>query len=85
MPTYPYILCNTRIFADDIGWSSTNNPHKTEKEKNIALPKLKKRGLKINKTKTEEYTVTKNGPEEWKKCKILGSLLDTNKDIKRRK
>ena len=29
--------------------------------------------------------VTKNGPEKWKKCKILGSLLDTNKDIKMRK
>ena len=33
----------------------------------------------------EEYTITKNGPEDWKKCKILGSLLDTNEDIKRRK
>ena len=49
------------------------------------LPKLKERGLKINETKTEEYTVTKNGPEEWKKCKILSNLLDTNEDIKRRK
>ena len=27
----------------------------------------------------------KNGPEDWKKCKILGSLIDTNEDIKRRK
>ena len=67
-------------YADDIGWASTNNPHKTEKEKNIALPKLKERGLKIN-----EYTITKNSPEDWNKCKILGSLLDTNEDIKRRK
>ena len=72
-------------YADDIGWAASNNKYKIEKEKNITLPKLKERGLKINEAKTEEYLVKKNGPEDWKKCKILGSLIDTNEDIKRRK
>ena len=66
-------------YADDIGWAASKNKFKIEQEK------LKERGLKINKAKTEEYLVKKNGPEDWKKCKILGSLIDTNEDIKRRK
>ena len=72
-------------YAGDIGWAVSNNKYKIEKEKNITFPKLKERGLKINEAKTEEYLVKKNGPEDWKKCKILGSLIDTNEDIKRRK
>ena len=72
-------------YGDDIGWAASKNKYKIEKEKNIKLPKLKERRLKINEAKTEEYLVKKNGPEDWKKCKILGSLIDTNEDIKRRK
>ncbi len=30
-------------------------------------------------------TITRNGDESWKKCKLLGSHLDTEEDIKRRK
>ena len=56
---------------------------RSKKEKNIALPKLKERGLKKIEVKIEEYLVKKSRPEDWKKCKILGSLIDTNKDIKR--
>ena len=39
----------------------------------------------INKDKTEEFTIQRDGDEKWKTCKILGSLLDTEKDIERRK
>jgi hypothetical protein len=47
--------------------------------------KLKKRNLQINEAKTEEYTIKRGGDEKWKKCKYVGSLLDTEEDIKRRK
>ena len=39
----------------------------------------------MNKTKTEEYNIEQKGNEEWKECKVLGSLLDTDNDINRRK
>ena len=39
----------------------------------------------INESKTEEYEIIRQGNEKWKKCKLLGSLLDTQKDINRRK
>ena len=38
------------------------------------------------KQKTEEYKISRvNCDDKWKKCKLLGSILDTNNDIKRRK
>ena len=40
----------------------------------------------INEGKTEEYTIkNKNCNNEWKKCKLLGSILDTENDLSRRK
>ena len=45
---------------------------------------LKEDGLNVNHSKTEEYTVSIDGDDEWKTCKVIGSLLDTEKDIKRR-
>ena len=48
-------------------------------------PKLRKRNLTINEEKTEQYKVSRESPTEWKKCKYLGSLLDTEEDINRRK
>ena len=47
--------------------------------------KLKKRNLSVNDTKTEEYTVKRNGDDRWKKCKNMGSSLNTEEDVKRRK
>ena len=35
-------------------------------------------------TKTEEYEIHKE-TDEWKKCRYLGSLLDSEEDIKRRR
>ena len=46
--------------------------------------KLANRNLNVNKTKTEKYKI--DGIEEsWKKCKYLGSYLDTTADFIRRK
>ena len=71
-------------YADDTGWVSTDK--KVTDHIQATMPaKLKKYNLNINKDKTEEYTVHRNGSEEWKKCKYLGSLLGTEEDIKRRK
>ncbi len=39
----------------------------------------------MNEGKTEEYQITRGGDESWKKCKYLGSHLDTEEDIKRTK
>ena len=36
-------------------------------------------------SKTEEYEIIRQGNEKWKKCKLLESLLDTEKEINRRK
>ena len=48
--------------------------------------KLAQRGLKINESKTEDYTIKRaNCDNCWRDCKLLGSLLDTQNDIKRRK
>ena len=45
--------------------------------------------LHVNEHKTEEYTVPDatpiRGKDSWRKCKLLGSLLDTKEDIQRRK
>ena len=70
-------------YADDIGWITTNNGV-TETIKKTVPPKLKSRNLTINVDKTEEYVITREGPENWKKCKYLGSLIGTEEDIKRR-
>ena len=48
--------------------------------------KLAERNLIINKTKTEEYEMSRtNLKPSWKNCKLLGSLLDTANDMKHRK
>ena len=50
------------------------------------LPRLlEEKNLIINRSKTEEYDIGEEGDEKWKSCKILGSLLDTTKDIDRRR
>ncbi len=46
---------------------------------------LEKCILLINNTKTADYDITRNGDDKWKTCKLLRSLLDTEKDIIKRK
>ena len=67
-------------YSDDIGWASTDIKE-IENVKKTVPPALKDRNLFVNKSKTEKYEVKRNGSEEWKKCKYVGSLLDTEHDI----
>lgn len=46
---------------------------------------LQKRHLKINLEKTEEYEIKRGDDEIWKQAKYLGTMLDTETDMKRRK
>ena len=40
----------------------------------------------MNKTKKEEYTIRRpNCDNRWRDCKLLGSLLDTQNEIKKKK
>ena len=48
--------------------------------------KLAQQGSKINESKLDEYIIKRaNSDNRWRDCKLLGSLLDTQNDIKRRK
>ena len=62
-----------------------NAQHRTEKIKERLPAWLNKKNLQVNKSKTEECTIKRNGQTDWKRCKYLGSLLDTEEDIKKRK
>ena len=58
----------------------------TEKMKDELPAELAQRGLKINESKTEEYTIKRaNCDNRERDCKLLGGLLDTQNDIKKRK
>ena len=78
-------LLITPKYADDISWGAANCIHEIENEKKKITPKLTSRGLIVNESKNEDYDITADGDEKWKKCKLQGSLLDTKTDIKRRK
>ena len=72
-------------YADDISKITSNKETVTRVKKDLPI-KLAKRDLTINETKTENYIISRqNCDNTWKKCKLLGSLLDTELDIKRRK
>ena len=82
-----YIDQHIRInqeYADDMSIITTD-PHTISNIKDKVRPKLEIRNLNINEAKTEEYKIERNGNEDWRNCKLLGSLLDTDKDITRRK
>ena len=71
-------------YADDISWATTAKQRITY-IKETTPSTLAKRNLMINESKTEDYEIIRQGNEKWKNCKLLGSLLDTEKDINRRK
>ena len=84
---YPIVSPNyiDQQYADDISKISTSISA-IEKMKDKLPVKLVQRGLKINESKTEEYTNKRaNCDNRWRDCELLGSLLDTQNDIKRRK
>ena len=71
-------------YADDTSWITSSKETKENIKKEV--PKiLKLKNLQVNEGKTEEHTVKRGGDESWKTCKYLGSFLDTESDIKRRK
>jgi hypothetical protein len=71
-------------YADDISFI-TNSREKAETIKATIPAQLKKRNLQVNINKTEQYSISRTGGEDWKKCKYLGSCLGTSEDINRRK
>ena len=93
-------LCDTGIdaqYADDLTWINHMN-EELDSIKRLVANRLKDRKLGISQSKTEEYHIKRpeitkkerkkqpdNAPDPWCKCKLLGSLLDTEQDIKRRK
>ena len=71
-------------YADDMShiWSDMRN---IEYAKKTLPSKLSSWDLIMNEGKTEEFTIKRNGEGTWRKCKLLGTLLDTEEDIKQRK
>ena len=70
--------------ADDIGWAANNVQNISSLEANITA-RMQKYNLHINKEKTEQYCIKRNGEEHWRKCKYPCSLLSTTEDITKRK
>ena len=71
-------------YADDISWATTSEIVK-ESVKTETPKILTKKNLIANEDKTEDYEIFRNSSNEWKKCKLVGTLLGNEEDIKRRK
>ena len=91
-PMQLYKLCKQNLdidtqYSDDCGHAIiSRNKHLVEFLKLVLPYTLIKRDLLCNADKNEHYEINKTSENNsWKKCKILGSLLDTTEDIKRRK
>ena len=82
-PEKKYLTVDPK-YADDITYLTTCKERNEKIEKDVP-PILEERNLYVNKDKTETEEVRRGGPEGWKDIKFLGSLLDTEKDINRRK
>ena len=77
-------------YADDVGEGTFSENRELNKYvanyNKLEIPaKINKRHLICNAEKIEHSTIERNGSDEWKNIKYLGSKLDTEKDIKRRK
>ena len=71
-------------YADDMSHISSDMRN-IEYAKKTPSSKLSLWDLIMNEEKTKEFTIKRNGEETWKKCKLFGTLLDTEEDIKQRK
>lgn len=71
------------IYADDADFLFRN---KSEAKQNLSLisTKLEEWNLKVNQTKTEITSVSRDS-DEWKTVRKLGSLLNTEEDMEKRK
>ena len=81
--TLPQHLEINLEYVDDISVATTNHAEIENLTQQMPVI-LNPRDLIVNNTKTEEYTVRQN-TNEWKKCKLLRSYVDTKTDIKNRK
>ena len=54
-------------YADDIGWISTDQTVIEHVERTVP-PLLKDINIHVNESKTEKYTVSRNGSDDWKEC-----------------
>ena len=71
-------------YADDISFLRSTESKINQVQRAIP-PMLEEYDLIINESKTEKYKISRESNGEWKKCKYLGSLLNTKEDIQRRK
>ena len=71
-------------YADDISWATENKEVK-DFIKEAAPPILRSKNLIANDDKTEDFEISRNSGQEWKKCKLVGTLLGNEEDINRRK
>ena len=77
-------FCLDQQYADDISWGSTEEKDLQLIEK-VVPEVLKERNLLVNESKTEKYKISRNSEQDWKECKLVGSKLGTEEDIKYRK
>ena len=71
-------------YADDTS-HILSDMRNIEYAKKTLLSKLILWDLIMNEEKTEGFSIKTNKKETWKKCKLLGTLLDNEEDVKRRK
>ena len=71
-------------YADDCSIGSTNL-ELIEQFNNTVPQQLEQFSLCVNKEKTERFSIKHNGDQSWKDIILLGSKLDTQSDIARRK
>ena len=58
----------------------TSDYHRSVKTETTKVKKLTDKGSQIIDSKTERYKIDRQN-NDWKKCKLLGSLLDTEQDM----
>ena len=75
------ILPHEIAYADDVDFITANKRDSINDIQNH----LQQYNLKVNETKTEYTTLTRDESEVWKKTKKVGSLLGDDEDINRRK
>ena len=71
-------------YADDASWITTSEKSK-ESVKQTTPQALKNKNLYVNEDKTEDFSVNRQSQDDWKNCKLAGSLLGNAEDIRRRK
>jgi hypothetical protein len=73
-------------YADDLTWITGNYRRGLQYVEETIPTRLSDRNLTINQSKTEIHNINyQNREGAWRDCKYLGSLLDTDRDIMRRK